>query len=123
MAAVSVSSLLARRETLFLLGPAVLVSGLLQLSQNVFAGRSTGPEEGCSGVNTALPQTGKRKTCLGHPRLTATRSNLYSSSQVALQIPKQHVAAILKIRQLSDASAEKLIDALASSPFTSEADE
>jgi hypothetical protein len=42
---------------------------------------------------------------------------------VALQIPKQHVAAILKIRQLSDASAEKLIDALASSPFTSEADE
>jgi len=42
---------------------------------------------------------------------------------VPLQIPKQHVPAILKIRGLSDASVNQLIDALDSSPFTSAADE
>jgi hypothetical protein len=52
----------------------------------------------------------------GATRLTTSTHTLYC--KMPLQIPKQHVPAILKIRALSDAVTEKLIDALASSPFT-----
>ena len=40
---------------------------------------------------------------------------------MALQIPKQHLPAIIKIRQLPDATADQLITALASFPPTPEA--
>jgi len=39
---------------------------------------------------------------------------------MALQIPKQHLPAIIKIRQLPDATADQLIMALASFPPTPE---
>jgi hypothetical protein len=40
---------------------------------------------------------------------------------MALQIPKQHLPAIIKIRQLPDVTADQLITALASFPPTPDA--
>jgi hypothetical protein len=54
-------------------------------------------------------------------KLTSTRSPMYASMQMALQIPKQHLPAIGKILKLSDMAVEELIAALSSATITAEA--